>query len=153
MRSVTQNNNICQWFPSVRVHVICKRGYKGTIQNQRCGVCWQHWILGMWCYARPSPSLCVWSGGRPAVSCVCCRCVLGSIIGLANAAFSAAFSANTTKQWGQVQKTCCQLEETALSNEKCGFSPSSVASCCLLLSIQEEHEFCRGHLLLSHAFA
>lgn len=45
---------------------------------------------------------CVWSGGRPAVSYVSCCCVLGSIIGLANA----VFSVSTTKWWGQVEKTC-----------------------------------------------
>ena len=62
------------------------------------------------------------------VSSVCCWCVLGIIIGLANAAFS-----GSTAKWGRVQKACLPTGRDRIIKWQMLFSQF----CCFLLSSSE----------------
>lgn len=121
-------------FPSVEVHSICKKGTRALHQQGSC-VCW---IPGAWCSARASPSLHVWFGGRPAVCPVCvadawdyhssCKCCF-----FCGYCWTEALQSPPANWMGQnYQRTNA-------------FFPSSAASCCLILSIPELHEFCRDN--------
>lgn len=83
------------------------------------------------------------------VSSMCCWCMLGSIIGLA----SAAFSVSPAKQ-GWVQEKPPPANQKRQNSQMTNvLLPTSVASYCLALNIEEPCDFCGRHLLLNYAFA
>lgn len=121
----------------MEVHSICTQGTRALHQQESC-VCWITGSLELG--ARPDPLQACMFGLVAGQLCVLCvLLMLGTITGLANAAFFCGYCWTEALQSPPASWRGQNYQRTN------AFLPSSAASCCLVLSIPELHEFCRDN--------